>query len=205
MSARNSWRLSQPAFDRLLDTLGPDRERAGETYESLRARLIRYFQWRGSNWPEDDADETFDRVVRRLEDGEVIERLEKYVHGVSRLVALESRREWEKEQASRWPAAYEGQAARADGAGEALQGHLDRCLVELPPADRELILDYYRGDPEDRIESRKTLADRLGLPLTVLRLRAHRIRSRLESCLQRQLGTVGSRGARKTTSSVPSE
>ena len=65
---------------------------------------------------------------------------------------------------------------------------LRRCLGALPDKDRELITQYYEGDgPSSKIIKRKELALRLGLQLNALRIRACRLRERLERCLQRRL------------------
>jgi hypothetical protein len=56
-------RLTANAFAKLLDCLSADRERAGEKYEDLRRTLIRFFEWRGAPFPEEHADETFNRIA----------------------------------------------------------------------------------------------------------------------------------------------
>jgi len=64
--------LSPEAFEKLLAALGPGREQAGETYERIRQRLLRFFEWRRADCPEDLTDRTIDRVGKRLEDGKVV-------------------------------------------------------------------------------------------------------------------------------------
>jgi len=46
-----------------------------------------------------------------------------------------------------------------------------------------LILRYYQGEQRAKIENRRALAERLGLTINALRIRASRIRSRLEACV----------------------
>lgn len=60
---------------------------------------------------------------------------------------------------------------------------LARCLQELSPEGRGLILDYYQGDAGVRIRQRQTMAAQLGISLNSLRNRALRLRDRLEKCL----------------------
>src|SRR5436190_7963883 len=60
--------LRQEDFDRLLDWLDPDRERAGVVYEKIRWRLVAILASRGCVTPEEVADETIDRVARRVGD-----------------------------------------------------------------------------------------------------------------------------------------
>ena len=63
--ARQKWTLTQDAFDRLLVALGGDRDSGSEKYLELRTNLTRFFEWRGCSFPEDHADETFNRIARK--------------------------------------------------------------------------------------------------------------------------------------------
>src|SRR6266851_7883115 len=60
--------IKQEDFDRLLAWLDPDPERAGLTYEKIRWRLVAILASRGCTCPEELADETIDRVARRVAD-----------------------------------------------------------------------------------------------------------------------------------------
>src|SRR5690348_13383082 len=96
--ARRKWALTQDAFDKLLITLGPDRESAGEKYLEVRSNLIRFFEWRGCSFPEDHADETINRVAKRVSEGEVIQNPAGYFMGAARLLLLEIHKERAKER-----------------------------------------------------------------------------------------------------------
>ena len=63
------WGLTAKTLAKLLGRLDADREQAGEKYEDLRRTLVRFFGWRGAPFPEEHADETFNRVARRLDEG----------------------------------------------------------------------------------------------------------------------------------------
>src|SRR5262249_14687139 len=94
--------LTPTMFAKLLRWLDPDWERAGAKYETIRVKLIKYFEWRGSWLPEDHADETINRVARKLEEGETVRTGEPYTYfqGVARLILLEALRGQEKERAA---------------------------------------------------------------------------------------------------------
>jgi RNA polymerase sigma factor (sigma-70 family) len=64
---------------------------------------------------------------------------------------------------------------------------LQKCLTALPPEQRKLITHYYRGDKDTKIKGRRELADELGIPLNALRIRASRLRGKLEVCLRKCL------------------
>src|SRR5262245_13189249 len=169
------WALTSQSLDRLLNVLGPDRERAAEAYDELRRRIVGLMEWWGSNSPDELADETLDRVARKLEEGAVIPdgSLGAYVRGVARMIFYE---------ASRRPRMLTVVPERAltstDNPDEAILSSLDRCLDRLSAADRNLVLRYYGdGKPSD---NRQALAVELGISPTALRVRAHRLRQQLE-------------------------
>jgi hypothetical protein len=70
---------------------------------------------------------------------------------------------------------------------QGLLERLERCLERLFLADRELILEYYRGEQREKIENRRKLAERLVLTMNALSIRACRIREQLETCVMKSL------------------
>ena len=68
VSVKKQWSLTKEAFDSLLSWLDPDREWAGEKYEVIRARLIKVFAYRGCHTPEELADETINRVAKKIDE-----------------------------------------------------------------------------------------------------------------------------------------
>jgi DNA-directed RNA polymerase specialized sigma24 family protein len=174
--------LTQESFDALLTWLDPNRERAGQRYEEIRRRLIKIFTCRGCLEPEALADETIDRVVRRLKEieGTYVGDHALYFYGVANKVHLEYLR---KKPALSPP-------SPADDPDETEQEYecLERCIGRLPPGNRELVLEYYQEEKGAKIDHRKHLAERLGIALNALRIRAHRIRTALQECMQDCLG-----------------
>ena len=196
---KKDWTLTQEAFERLLASLDADRERAGQQYENMRRKLIEFFEARGSNSPNDHADESINRVARRLDEGENVQDLSAYFYGVARLLLKETLRGRSKE-----PIALDFVPAPAIAANdeehERRRQEEDRrlrcfevCLSTLPTAHRILIVEYYREEQGVKIEQRKRQAEALNMSLNALRLRACRIRADLgdciNSCLARSLET----------------
>src|ERR1043165_1611062 len=72
MLAGQKWTLTQEAFDKLLIALGGDRDSGSEKYLELRTNLTRFFEWRGCSFPEDHADETINRMAKKVAEGEEI-------------------------------------------------------------------------------------------------------------------------------------
>jgi DNA-directed RNA polymerase specialized sigma24 family protein len=178
--------LSREAFAALLARLDPDPDRAGEGYEDLRLRLVKFFQWRQARSPEDLADETIDRVSRRLQEDPAIQPQSwpAYVHGFARNVLRE---EWKRQDAERDRAPAVPLTAPPAAEAETSEHRLaclDRCLAQLSADNRSLILAYYELQRGAQIEHRRRVAEAHGLPLNALRLRVHRIRGRLEVCVR---------------------
>lgn len=148
---------------------------------------MRFFDWRGARTPESCADETLDRLARRLDEDASIDDVRGFAHGIARLVLLEHwrrPREVSEEEAGRHlPAAPEADE-------DPRQACFERCLAELPDEGRALILSYYSADGRSKIEGRKRLAVSLGVSDTALRNRAQRLRDRLERCIRGCLATA---------------
>jgi RNA polymerase sigma factor (sigma-70 family) len=182
--------LTAPAFAKLLDHLGGDEEPAGERYENLRRTLIRFFEWRSAPFPEEHADETFNRIARKLNEGVEIRNIGGYAYEVARLVCLEALKGHQNRRAPLDEIEYE--TARPDITDEIEEKEqrltcLDDCLSVLPAESRELITEYYSDEKRGRIDRRKVLAERLGLRRDALANRAQRLRDKLEQCITRCL------------------
>jgi len=182
--------LTETGLELLMDALGSDRERAGEEYNRLRSRLTVFFCVRGDDSPESGADETIDRVAARLAAGEAVLDVRRYSLGVARLVALERYRAHSREAAALEEFAVPPPAA--DPECELRFELLARCLAEMSPEDRWLLVNYYEDLPgAQRMRQRRELAARLNLSLNLLRLRVHRLRLRLEARLKIALRQSG--------------
>src|SRR5579863_6914796 len=82
--------LSKPQLDALLAALGSGSGQVGEQYVKLRHKLVDFFLWNRSNRPQEDADESMDRLAKRIAEGEPIVNLASYAQKIARLVLLES-------------------------------------------------------------------------------------------------------------------
>jgi RNA polymerase sigma factor (sigma-70 family) len=198
ISRRKDWVLGPRAFEKLLSTLDEDRDRAAERYEIIRRRLVQLFRWRGCVSSESLADETIDRVSRRVEEGELIRAGDPavYFYGVARNVLkeywTERRREQTLQRSAIAATARDLPVGPADLGDEGIHERLDcldRCLVGLPKESRELITMYYRSEKAGKIADRAELAKSLGLSPGALRIRAHRIRQQLEECVNKCMRT----------------
>jgi DNA-directed RNA polymerase specialized sigma24 family protein len=175
---RPGWRLTTEAFALLLGALDADAERAAEKYESLRHRLIVYFDVRRAVAAEDMADEVLDRVCRRLEEGEPIRAVAPYAYGVASHVLREG---WRFER-RRLPVLLAGDD---DDEKERRDRCLALCLDQLAPDLRDLVLRYHTGQGRIRSADRERLAAERGTSLSGLRTKMHRLREQLQRQMER--------------------
>ena len=171
------WTIDQAAFDELIHWLDPDPEVGGQKYEIIRRRLIMMFRCRGCAFPDDLADETFNRVARKLPQIRpyYTGNPAKYFYGVAKRVCLESRHRMSDRNPPPAPAVEEDL--------EELLERLDVALNRLRYEDRELILNYYSADGRSKIDRRKALCGEMGLDPNALRMRVYRIKAQLRDYL----------------------
>lgn len=182
--------LTAQAFSRLLKRLGDDEDQAAKNYEDLRHTLIRSFEWRGAPFPEEHADETLNRLARKLDEGVEIRNISDYTYTVARLVWLEAlkgnyKRRAPLDEIDNEPVAHDTSGEMAEK--EVRLNCLDDCLAALPRENRDLIMEYYVDEKRGRIDRRRDLAERLGLRRDALANRAQRLRDKLEQCVTRCL------------------
>ena len=191
LNSRQKWTLTQDAFDKLLVVFGGgDRESGSEKYLEIRGNLTRFFEWRGCSFPEDHADETINRVAKKVAEGEEILNPAGYAMGVARLLLLEVLKGRQREQSALTEIGKSSEAYEAEDDGEGRLTCLRNCLQTLSPDNRDLILQYYQGEKSEKIQNRKKLMERLGIPVNTLRMRALRVRERLQGCVEECLSRV---------------
>ena len=192
---KKTWTPTQHAFRQFLEWLDQGAGSRGEIYLELRRRLVLYFDRRNCREADELADETLSRVAQTFQEKGEITNLTPahYCYVTARFVFLEYTRHAERGQASledvpasRWESAAGTQpgAASESTTKELTLGCLERCLEKLAPAERDLILEYYQGEQQEKIQRRKEIARRLGVSANALSIRACRIRDRLEGCVR---------------------
>ena len=188
MVVGQKWTLTQEAFDKLLIALGGDRESGSEKYLEIRNNLTRFFEWRGCSFPEDHADETINRIAKKVAEGEEILNPSGYAMGVARLLFLEIIKSQQREQSAlNEMGTASGEVYVEADDGEVRLECLQNCLQTLSPDNRELILQYYQGEKSEKIRNRKKLLEQLGIPVNTLRMRALRLREKLQGCVEQCL------------------
>jgi DNA-directed RNA polymerase specialized sigma24 family protein len=188
---KKRWVLTQEAFDGLLGWLDADRDCAGRKYEQIRLKLVKIFVCGGCSEAEDLADETINRVASKVPSlaSTYSGDREPYFYAVSYNVEREYRR---KTSRAGTLAAVEiagngNGAIRDANEAERRSSCLERCLAEMQPKSRDLVLRYYQNHKREKIEHRKQVALEMGIAPNALRIRVCRIRGSLEGCVRQCL------------------
>ena len=191
-SSRKDWSLTASAFHGLLTWLDESETTRGQSYLEFRQRLVRYFERKNCPTAEDLADETLNRVARRLEEEGTIqtESAAKYCYIVARFVFMENLRD-RKKHAALEEVTLQGNEATVEEDDGILREKrlecLDRCSQKLSADNRDLIFRYYIGSQQVKIANRRAMASQLDISLNALTIRACRIREKLATCVKQCL------------------
>jgi DNA-directed RNA polymerase specialized sigma24 family protein len=178
-------------LNRLLMRLDSEPAKAWEKYRGLRCRLMKFFEWNQCAFPEELADEVLDRVARKPQEEEIRDVTE-FVIGVARNLRLEAYKKSQREtHIEDRPGGQESLADPRDHEQEIVAdldhqnslACLRECLGNLRSADRTLALDYYSAQDEKQKVHRQKLASAGGITMIALRVRANRLREKLEQCV----------------------
>jgi len=160
-------------------------------YRGLHSRLVKFFEWNQCAFPAELADEVLDRVARKPASEEIRD-LSGFVIGIARYVRLEAHKNSKREShIEDWPGGRESlpetgnreEAIVNEIARQSTLSCLRECLGKLKTADRSLALDYYSAEEEKQKVHRQKIAQAAGITMIALRVRANRLRARLEECV----------------------
>ena len=186
---KKDWNLSSAAFRRLLEWLDEGADSDGQKYLEMRGRLIAFFDRKNCLLPDELADETLNRVARRLEEvGKIeTETPAKYCYITARFIFLESLRGKEKQNVPFDTTLNQSTTDESDEKErkEKMLVCLEDCTGKLDAQNREIILGYYVGEERAKIENRRAIASRLEISINALSIRACRIRDKLETCVKK--------------------
>jgi DNA-directed RNA polymerase specialized sigma24 family protein len=185
---KKPWVLDQQAFDQLLHRLHPEPDQAARIYETLRKKMIAFFEWRGCLYPEEYTDRALDRLAKRIQDGVVVDDIQKFAAGVAHNVLMEYWKEIQPTvQSEEIPLPDSnpvGVQAAEKAKSELREECLSECLNKLPSNARGLIAQYYQNEKAEQIKKRKEMSDSQNISSNALRIRVLRIRVKLQECIE---------------------
>lgn len=188
---KKNWLITSESFARLLEWLDDGAGSDGQKYLEIRRLLVNYFDRKNCRSPEELADETLNRVARRLEEEGKIESETpaKFCYITARFVFLESLRRKENKSVSideiKADKIILKDETNEKELNEKMLACLEKCVGELDGTNREMIVKYYYGAERVKIENRRSLADKLGVSSNALTIRACRVRDKLEVCVKK--------------------
>ena len=183
---KTKWVLSQSAFQGLLNWFDENDETAGQRYVEIRRRLVQYFDRKNSPNPHELADETLNRVARRLEkEGKITgSSPPQFCFITARYIFLESLRGRPHHESLDESSAASPEIQESGEWDQLSTDCLERCLQTLDLQERNVVIGYYHGERSVRIENRKLISAKLGVSVNALSIRACRIRIKLGSCIR---------------------
>jgi len=139
----------------------------------IRRVLIRHFQWRRVDEPEDLAQEVMLRISKKMGQGEDIQDLNAFAHGVAKNVFLESIRSRGRDIPAVTPQGH---------ANEEQLALVNRSKqTTLTAAERRLFDRYFSVVGADKIRLHEKMAADLGISRNALRIRVHRLLKRVRT------------------------
>jgi hypothetical protein len=178
-------------LNRLLLRLDADPAIAWEKYRGLQLRLVKFFEWNQCAFPEELADEVLDRVARKPQEEEIRD-ISEFVIGVARNIRLEAYKKNQREthledrpggqESLEDPRDLERELV-ADLDHQTRLACLRECMGTLKSSDHEMAVAYYSAQEEKQKIHRQRLASKAGITMIALRVRANRLREKLEHCV----------------------
>jgi DNA-directed RNA polymerase specialized sigma24 family protein len=196
---KKDWVLNAEALEKLLNSLDGNPENASLIYEDIRKRLIRQFRASQSQIAEEQADEVFNRIARKIHEEDFL--LDKnnpypYFHQTARYILLEQQRQARRKilgledlTVSEEPF-YNPEEILARFAerlrDEAGLQSLRECRENLSAKEINLLDSY------DTLKGtqRQQLAKETGKTINALKISINRIRKKLIDCAKKKLKSI---------------
>lgn len=181
--------VAKENFDKLLDWLSHDRDEAGVRFEQIRGGLNRYFRLKGCHEPELLADESMNRVIKRIDTLDLATGASpsSIFYGFANKVFFEYLRS-EKQRTVQLSESFDrvfigiGQPS-SDLAVDCLR----QCMNGLNVLDGRLIVEYYSEEKQAKFEVRRQIARQKEMAMGALHTKIHRIKGILRPCVEKCL------------------
>ena len=163
-----------------------------ERFKSIRARMIFFFEKRNCIDPEELADATLERVVKRLCGGAKVSDLERYSYGVAKKIFLEYLRKKDATVAFFDDQKYRSYSTSGGGEDDAVIRErqltcLEECMARLKEQDRTMLMEYYQFNGRLKLEQRRKMAERMNISRETLALRIFHLKQKLRKCVSERL------------------
>jgi len=200
---KKDWVLNAAAFEKLLLSLDGNSENASLIYEDIRKRLIRQFRASQSQIAEEQADEVFNRIARKIHEEDFV--LDKsnpypYFHQTARYILLEQQRRARRKifgledlPLSDEPF-YNPEEILARFSerlrNEAGLNSLRECRESLSKKEINLLDRYDAATGKEKRKQREKLAKETDKTINALKISINRIRKKLIDCAKKKLKNI---------------
>jgi DNA-directed RNA polymerase specialized sigma24 family protein len=190
---RKNIEITPKDFSGLLEYLSPDADEAAKKYEEIRARLIKYFYFRGCFDPEALADEAINRITVRLPETRFTDTaaFAGYFYSFASNIYLEDLRRRKKVVSIEEITSETNDHAEETG-HSSVSACLERCLLTHPPKERNLVMEYYSFGKGESSRQRKRMAVEQDMSEQSLYAFVARVRKSLRECVKNCLNERGS-------------
>jgi DNA-directed RNA polymerase specialized sigma subunit, sigma24 homolog len=167
---------------------GDDSQGIVEQFELLRGKLIVFFENRRCLDPEELADETLERIIKKLCEGTKVSHLIRYSYGVAKNIFYEylrtekAKNHYAEEQKRRSETHMSDENDDAIVKEEQLKC-LERCTARLSEQEQWLLAEYYSLRGNLKLEHRRNLAEQLNITRAALTLRIFHLKQKLKKCI----------------------
>lgn len=181
---RKDWVLTQEAFDAFLRWLSSDRDEAAVKYEKIRLKLIRIFEFKGCDNAEILADEAINRVTDRIyRAADTDEKFPiQFLYGVAGKIYLEYCAEPTVFSLDKEIGELDADISESSSNETGFTNCMKYCLSDLRPADRDLIIAYFKVNKKTKLAQRELISKNRGEKINYLRVKINRIRKKLQKC-----------------------
>lgn len=170
-------------FNDLLNWFSADREIAGEKYEEIRNGLIRFFYFKGCAEAEELADETINRVAKKLQVLDLSNNVKpiNLFYGFASKIYLEYFNRIKKSEIEFNPDLH----SLPPSSENTRQKCLEHCLTKLPDNGGDLIVEYFTFEKAKKTEHRRQLAEKLQMEMGAFHTKIHRLKTILRQCIEK--------------------
>lgn len=164
-----------------------------ELFESIRGRLIIYFEVRHCVDPEELADATLERVLEKLCEGAIVADLRRYSFGVARNIFFEYLRGKKAMLTFIDERKHQSEPSSVDDSAvirERQLACLEECLGHLKEQDRTMLLEYYQFKGRPKLDQRKKMAEQMNISRETLALRIFHLKQKLKKCVSERLENI---------------
>lgn len=182
--------LDKVSFNRLMNWLHTDYDTATELYFDIHQKLVFYFLIRECAEAEELADETFDRVMVKLSEEEIVHDGSplRYFYSIAKFIHQEYERNKNLQLEEAILFDREAEIFDENEEKEILQNqdYLKKCVSTLKTPDRKLLMEYYGVESGRELEKREDIAKKNNLTTNSLRVKIFRLRNKLKKCVEKK-------------------